>query len=789
MRKNEEETRATSAGDVRASPAHAPTPLVGRESELSDLCGRLLDPKARLVTVTGPAGVGKSRLAAAAFEAVSGDFENGGRYLDLHTVDPAEVSEDFLAELLFVAEDPSSRTHQRMIDHLHERHYLLALDGCERLLETLRPLLTHLVATSPGLTVLAVSDEPLVVYGESLIRLAPLPVPAGWQYADLAELEQVPTVQLFVHRTRAIRPSFTLTNDNYEAVAKLCARTDGLPLAVELAAARIKLSSPQALLSGLDDDLDVLSGTPSDTFSRHHSMRSAIEWSLVRLSPEERTFLASLAPFHNLFDAEAAKECTQKSTVEVQGLLEKLVDRSIIQLAECQEGAVTFQILGLVRQHMLEWLRDSGDYDQVMSGHARYLQKMAAAAEARIAGGDQALCLDELRHYCYDIGSALRFLTEKANYIPAVCIGISLRQFWQICGLTNECVTRMEQGLASTQLPWHIRASAELVLGELLISMGRHDAAESWLRAAQRDYKGLPECMDQADCWRLLGLIAYHRGDLAEAERLLEASIAASRAAEPANEPAAAKRDLAVCKIAVGDYPAAEKLAAAAYQAFIDRQDRRSAALVQCVMADIAAATETYDLAERLYQEALQVLSALEDLPGFVVSLEKLAAVFTRHHGRHTESWRRAVRSLGAAAALRAAVECSLPWVVETDTETVLAEARERLDEEMFDEAWATGLAMDLQETICDALTPMQKLLVVRMQRYGGDSPLTSRELEIAELVALGLTNRKIARRLGIAEWTVVNHLRKIMRKLDCSSRVSVANWMIKLQSGSGITL
>ncbi|WP_285777144.1 LuxR C-terminal-related transcriptional regulator [Microtetraspora sp. NBRC 13810] len=762
---------------------------MGRESEFADLRGRLLDPRARLVTVTGPAGVGKSRLAAAAFEAVSGEFEHGGRYLDLHAVEPAGAGESVLAELFLAAGDTSPRTHQHMINHLRERHYLLALDGCERLLEVLRPLLTALVAACPGLTVLAVSDEPLAMYGESLIRLAPLPVPDLGQRLDLAELERIPTVQLFVHRTRAIRPGFALTAENYEAVAKLCARTDGLPLAVELAAARIKLSSPQALLTGLDDDLDVLSGTRSDTLSRHHSMRSAIEWSLGRLSPEEKTFLACLAPFHDLFDVAAAVGCSRRSPAEVQNFLEKLVDRNVVQLTECQEGAVTFQMLGLVRQHMLDWLRDSGGYHQVMTGHAKYLQEMAAAADTRITGSDQALCLDELRHYCYDIGAVLRFLADTANYAQVIYIGVSLRQFWQICGLTNECVTRMEQGLASTDLPLQLKASAELVLGELLIAMGQYDRAENWLRAAQRGCAGLPECVDMADCRRLLGLIAYHRGDLAEAERLLERSIAAFRAADPDNEPAAADRDLAVCKIALGEYAEAEKLADSAYRTFTARQDRRNAALVQCVIADIAAATEDYERAERCYQEALQVLSAMEDLPGCIACLERLAALFTRRHGRHTESWRRAVRSLGAAAALRGAVECSVPWAAGTDVDTVLAEARERLDAEIFDEAWSAGLAMDLQETTGDALTPMQTLLVVRMQRYGDDNPLTSRELEIAELVALGLTNRKIARRLGIAEWTVVNHLRKIMRKLDCSSRVSVANWMIKLQNGNGLDL
>ncbi|WP_343951645.1 ATP-binding protein [Nonomuraea longicatena] len=774
---------------MSASPAHAPTPLIGRDSEFADLCCRLLDARARLVTVTGPAGVGKSRLAAAAFEAVSGRFDHGGRYLDLHAVEPDGICESTLAELFFATGDITAPTRQDVVDHLRERHCLLALDGCERLLGTLRPLLSTLVAACPGLTVLAVSDEPLVVYGESLIRLAPLPVPDLAGGADLAELEQVPSVQLFVHRTRAIRPTFSLTQENYEAVARLCARTDGLPLAVELAAARIKLSSPQSLLTGLDDDLDVLSGSRSDTLSRHHSMRSAIEWSLARLSSAEKTFLGSLAPFHDLFDAAAAVGCTQKSPAQVQGFLEKLVDHNVVQLTECQEGEVTFQMLGLVRQHMLDWLRESGDYDRVMAGHSRYMLAMAEGAETRMGGPDQALCLDELRHYCYDIGAVLRFLVDTKNYVPVVRIGISLRQFWQICGLTHEPVTRMEQGLAGTDIPWQIRASAALVLGELLISMGRHERAERWLRAAQRDYEGLPECVDTADCRRLLGLIAYHRGDLASAERLMEESVAAFHVAHPDGVPAAALRDLAVCKLALGDLVAAEKLAAAAYRGFSERQDRRNAALVQCVVADLASATENFDRAERLYQESLQVLSALEDLPGCVACLEGLAAVFTRHHGRHTESWRRAVRSLGAAAALRAAVECSVPWVARTDVERVLSEARERLEAEIFEEAWAVGLGMDLQETICDALTPMQKLLVVRMQQYGEDNPLTSRELEIAELVALGLTNRKIARRLGIAEWTVVNHLRKIMRKLDCSSRVSVANWMIKLQSGNDLPL
>ncbi|ALG09332.1 hypothetical protein AOZ06_22635 [Kibdelosporangium phytohabitans] len=320
----------------------APVPLVGREAELAALSARLLGQDVRLITVTGQVGVGKSRLVAALFERLRDQFADGGAHLDLATADLDGL------------------------DGLGDRHFLLAVDGCEDRTRELAPKLAALVTACPRLSVLVASPSRLGVYGEAVVRLAPLRLPDA--SADMPAFASVPSVRLFVQRTQAVRPDFRLTETNRAAVAELCTRTDGLPLAIELLAAGMELSSPQRLIADMDRDLGCLTGTGSATLSRHHSMTAAIEWSLARLDDGERALLARLAVFTGHFDLAAATAVSRAPQ-----LLAGLVDKNLLSTTECQDGDLIFRMSGPTRRYLVQ--RD--EHRAAQRAHAEYFLGMA----------------------------------------------------------------------------------------------------------------------------------------------------------------------------------------------------------------------------------------------------------------------------------------------------------------------------------------------------------------------------------------------------------------------------
>ncbi|HEU5157974.1 MAG TPA: LuxR C-terminal-related transcriptional regulator [Streptosporangiaceae bacterium] len=790
----------TSSAAYRAgsSMIHAPTSFVGRDAEFAELRNKLLDPAFRLITLTGPVAVGKSRLAAALFEDLAFDFPHGGRFVDLDDMDSPYPTDQLaahpaahLAAALALhsadlVEEPDA-ARDLLLSYLHDRDFLLVIDAGEHVLTELAPLVAGLVSACPRLTVLVAAPEPLGVYGESLVRLGPLEVPADPRRGSLTDLERVPAVQLFVHRARAVRPGFTLTEDNREAVAALCRRLDGLPLAIELAAASAKLSSPQALLADLDDDLGVISGTAADTMSRFTDMDTAIEAGLSRLNSVERAFLDRLAAFEGEFGAAAAKGVARPWAGQAAQLIESLVDKNLLLASDRPDGEVVFRLLGLVRRQLLTVLRKRGEHDEVMRAHADYFQAMARAARAGLTGAEQSWWLSRLADWHADLRAALRFLVNAGDGAATAGFAAALRLHWHAAGALREGVAWLEEGLDLADRPADITPDVHEVLGELTLSLGETRAAERRLNFARQRYEEARDPRGVAVCLGLLGRVAFHQGDVDTAERLLQESTARLRTAgEASREHALATIELARVRLTRGDRAAARKLAEAALQEFTDGKDARDVALSQYVLAEIAMADERLDEAEQLARTALLRLDDLGDAPACGTGLEILGILMTVRHGRMTEAWRRAVRDLGVGAQLRDRAGLAASDIERARLDEIIDEARVRLGDELFDEEWAAAERRPLHEAIAEALAPFQPQRRRRPAAGAGrDNPLTHREMEVAELVASGLTNREIARRLGIAEWTAVNHLRKIMRKLACNSRVQVANWVLTLPPGA----
>jgi predicted ATPase/DNA-binding CsgD family transcriptional regulator len=756
--------------------------LVGRQEERAELRGLLGNPAVRVVTVTGPAGVGKSRFAAAAYADVAQSFEDGGWAVDLNDVHPGRDPEMLLAEILGLETVTGRPVHPLLRAYFQPRRSLLLLDGCDRMRAALVPAVTRLVNDCPGLTVLMTGNERLGIYGEVLLRLRPLELPPADREPDLDELREIPSVKLFMERTVVSRPNFALTEHNRDAVVRLCRRTDGLPMAIEFAASRMKMLSPQRLLDELDTSLDALSGTEFDTLSRHRSMGAAIARQLDTLDKDERALLRRLAVFHRAFDLPTAQALWSGGVSELQRLLERFVDKSLLHTEECSDGELIISMLGLTRQFLLEEAHTLGEDRELSAAHAAFCVDLAERAESGLRGPDQSRWLLVIDYWRQDLTSALEFLARTGATADLVAIAVNLREYWQARGEIGEGIARLRAGLDDAgALTLAQQARGRLALAELLLGAGEMTAAEECLGKARAAYEELGDAAGVAACMRGAGLVALRRGDLAEADRRLEECVAAATDDDRA-EHAEVLRVLAEVRRAGGDAACARRLAEEALEFFERQRDVRNIALTRLVLGDVAFALGDQDGAVDLYRSALRDIAELRHLALCALGLEKFTLLLTRSRGQSMETWRRAARALGAAAGIRAATGCVAPAPVRMEVDAVTALTRVRLGEEEAAQLAAEGRQSPPEAAVAAVLTPSGSIEPDHAPD-GALNPLTPREREVAELVAGGLTNREIARRLGIAEWTAVNHVRKIMRKLACTSRVQVASWMSKQDS------
>ncbi|HEY9374820.1 ATP-binding protein, partial [Streptomyces sp.] len=636
--------------------------LVGRDSEFRELRSRVDCPETRLITVTGPVGVGKSRLAAAVFDAALGGFTDGGRFLDLNEASAARDPEETLAGLLGLPADG-------LREGLRDRSFLLALDGVDRIRTELAPAVQSLVTDCPGLTVLLTGPERLGVYGEAVLCLDPLPTPEPAAAPDLAALEQNPAVRLFVERTRLVRPNFVLTEDNLDAVVRLCARTDGLPMAIEFAAARMKLMSPQRLLAELDEDLGALSGSDFDTLSRHCGMHAAIEHCLSMLSDEESHMLRRVSLFHREFDQESAEGVAGAGPARTHRLLESLVDKSILRTSECPDGDLLITTLGLTRQYVLEQMRQGEEHLPARRDHAGYFVRLIDEARADLIGPGQSLRLIEFDHWMSDIAEALAFLSATGDRENVVRCVTALLPYWYARGRAADAVAWLRAALGpvdddesvptiatpiATPITPRTAAAGERALAELLAATGAFADAEQWLARALTHARALGDESGTLACLRLAGLAAFQQGDLPAAERFL-AQCAAEAGRHDPHERAAALRALADVRRAAGDARGATAPAEEALALLQRVKDVRGVVRTNVVRADIAFDAGDPDAAVELHQTALLQAAELQDVEAGALGLERFAILLTRSQGRSTEVWRRAAQALGAAAALRAA--------------------------------------------------------------------------------------------------------------------------------------
>ncbi len=498
------------------------TTLVGREREIERVCALLCRGDARLLTLTGPGGVGKTRLALAAAESAAADFPDGVHFVPLATVIDTRLIPSAIGHSLGIENPDALPFGELMRVVLGNARKLLVVDNFEHLLPA-GPVLTELLTSCPRVTLLVTSRERLRLSGERDLPVQPLDCPNPEDFIDPRRLATFPAVRLFVERAEAADPKFALSDENAAAVAAVCQRLDGLPLALELAAVRIPHLSPAALLARLARRLPLLMQGPRDAPSRLQTMRDAIGWSHDQLTPEERTLFYRLAVFSGGFGLEGAEAMMGQSDA-FDGLA-SLVDKSLVRrmpasLATRGNAAPRYDMLETIREFGLEQLVASGEEFSVRSTHARFFCEIAEAAQ--LVGPDEASELDRLETEHANLREALTWALDAEERVIALRLAAKLGQFWLRRGHLTEGRAWLERALALAPEPEpELRAGTLNALGELHKDAGAFDDARRCFQLAEQLARSVADKVGEATA-------LHGRSTLAENTRDFQTMLALS---------------------------------------------------------------------------------------------------------------------------------------------------------------------------------------------------------------------------------------------------------------------
>jgi predicted ATPase/DNA-binding SARP family transcriptional activator len=497
-----------------------PTPLIGRQLEIAAVAALLREEGARLVTLTGPGGTGKTRLALAVAEALAPEVRDGVVFVDLAAVSDADLLASAIAEALGIPEDEGPPVRS-VAGHLRTKRLLLVLDNLEQLLPA-SPVVAELLSAAPRLLVLATSRAALRLAAEHEYPVPPFAPPD--EGLPFEELVRGDAVRLFAARARAVDVSFQLTEENAPSVAHICRRLDGLPLAIELAAARTRLLPPRAMSERLDRALDVLVGGPRDVPLRQRTLRATLDWSHEALAEGERALFARLAAFAGGCTLEAADAVCSEDGGDVLEPLSVLVDVNLVRSSPGIDGRPRFTLLETIREYALERLAETGDEDRVRERHCRYLVAWAEQAyETLVSGGAGEAVYATLDVEHDNFRAALAWTAHAGEVELEVRLSVALRQFWIVRGHLAEGRRYFSRAVADTvEAGPRLRADALLHGAQFPYRQGDLAEAKAWWGEALDLLRELGDAAGIARCAAELGAVAYSEGDLDRSAQLYD---------------------------------------------------------------------------------------------------------------------------------------------------------------------------------------------------------------------------------------------------------------------------
>ena len=682
-------------------PPASLTPLVGREREVDEIVNMLRQEDAvRLLTLTGPGGIGKTRLGIEVAREAAADFPEGVAFVALAPVGDAALVMASVSQALGLREAAGVQPLEALRQHLREKKFLLVLDNFEHVSEA-APEVVELLGSCANLSVLVTSRAPLRLRGEHEYAVSALAVPDPTRMPQAQEVAHTPAAKLFVERAREASPAFEINQANAASVAAICWRLEGLPLALELAAAQTRYLGPTALLSRLDQALEA--GGARDLPERQRTMRATLDWSHGLLHEPEKELFRRLSVFAGGFTLEAAEEVCATGAVEageVLVLLRNLVEQSLVVAETSPEGEIRYRMLEPVRQYALEQLRAGGEEDEARRRHARHYLALAEEAEPRIKGHEQAEWLDRLEVENDNLRAAIGWSLEAGDAQVAARIGWALGMYWVMRGRHSEGRLLMEQTVnRGGALPAETRARALWALAACVYGSGDDELlleiAEEGIALARKAGDARAEVYSQG----MKGFAALQLGEFDRATRIFEEALEIYRDQGDDWGAAHILTHLAVVPLRRGDYSRATRYAEEALELTRRTGDRLAGNISLYLLAQAAWASGEHERAGQYFRDALVVTFEVADRTNAAYCMQGLAAV-AEVQGEP----RRAARLLGAAEALLEAAGGHLYALMDHELRQRVADsARERLGERAWTAALDEGRAMSFEEAVAYA--------------------------------------------------------------------------------------
>jgi predicted ATPase/DNA-binding CsgD family transcriptional regulator len=792
--------------------------FIGREAELAEVRGLMAG--SRLVTLTGAGGAGKTRLALQVMAGLADGAGDGVWFADLAALGEPDMVAVTVADVLGVRQEPGLPVLDSLVEAVGGRCLIVLLDNCEHLIGACAKLADAMLRGCPNLALLATSREPLGIDGERVYRVPSLGVPTDG--ADAAAIGASEAVRLLADRAAAQGVVLAGGESAAEVAGRICRRLDGIPLAIELAAARLRVMSAEEMEARLDERFSLLIGGSRAALPRQQTLQAMVDWSWELLTGDERVVLAALSVFAGGFGLAAAEAVAAGGDVpagEVVGLLGALVDKSLVQFGDSASGPGRYRLLETVRQYAAGRLDAQGPAaDGARAAHRDYYLALAEAADPELVGPDQAGWLDRLDAELGNLRAAIAFSLTQSDPEPGLRLAGSLRTYWRARGHAAEGAGALQTllDMPAAQEATLPRARALAVAANLLQQTGSYAIAGEYCQEALAIARAVGDDYLVAELLYVRAWVLLRQGQRGAALPLIEQGLdLASRLGKP-HLTANLLSAQAHATYATGDRAGAARDAAEALRLFRQAGDRQHVATLLGNLGNYELSAGDLDAARRHLAEALDIFRALHHRDGIVYQAFNLGlaeylggspgaaeALFAESLDLARRSGIKAISAyalLGLALAghggagparsarLHGAAEQALADLgrVLDPLEARLADLdRERLRAAMGAEAFQAEYAAGRTLDVAQVLATLGRTGTAAGQALAAVSDdemtvLTPRELDVLKLVAQGLSNQDIARRLVLSEHTVHRHLANILGKLDLSSRAAAAAWGVR---------
>jgi predicted ATPase/DNA-binding NarL/FixJ family response regulator len=745
------------------------TEFVGRRAELAQVRAAL--EGARLVTLTGPGGIGKTRLALRVAAGAGRAFDDGVWLAELGGLRDPGLLVDEVARSLGLSDRSARWAVASLADYLAERQVLLVLDQCEHLADACAVLADALLRSCPGLRILATSRHVLGLAGEVTVTVPPMTVPAIDDPNEPAELLRFEAVRLFAERAAAVLPGFAVDASNGAAVAGVCRALDGIPLAVELAAVRLRSLSPEQILSRLDSRFQLLSGGPAGA-PRHRTLQAALEWSYELLTEAEQAMWRRMSVFAGSFDLDAAEAVCAVGRVgagQTADLVDALVAKSI--LFREGHGPARYRLLDTIAEFGLTKVRGRGNERRLRRRHRAWYGALAARQEA--FGPGRAAWIAALDADHENLRAALRFcLAEPGEAAAGAQMACDLWRYWETHGHLTEG-RRILAGLLERLDPAApMRPRALWVAGFLALVQGDLPDARNLLEAGLATAEEAGDVRSVAYASSQLGFVRYYLGEVDRGYALAEKSLTLARQSADQIGVVLGLTQLGFIDLcsremrkAADRFSECARLAASSGNVWYQGHAQWGLAVATWLLGDP-------DGAAILLRDSLYSMRVLEDPIGVAECLDVLAWIAASQ-----QKPARAASLFGAAEAAWATIPAVIQPALSAHHDAALDAARAALSAAEYQAAFARGSAMDQADAIAFALEESPRPRPDASPAASSPGQLTLREQEVAALVAQGMSNGQIAATLVISVRTVETHVRHIMDKLGCGTRAQIAAW------------